>query len=424
MRGAIGVVIGLLLAVLATACSGSSARTSNSRPSIASARAVLAAEATALLHRDRAAFGAAFDRSSAASAYRAEQLRGYDNAAHVPLGSWHYVIVGAIRDRAAQRQADRRYDAPVLLLHVTVEYRLRGIDTLPDRHDQYLVFVRRGGHTLLAGDGALTGEALRSWVPPWGYGPLVAHRGAASLVLGPPSDAGLLPRLATDTDAAVAAVTRVWGTGWAQRVAVLIPSSAAEFRSLAGFPSSGRSPDASAVAVTTGIDSGTGRPYGQRLVLDPSQLARLTPVGRGIVLRHEVTHLATAAATADITPRWLIEGFAEYVANLGTGQSVRVAASELRQAVAAGHLPAGVPSDRDFAARGAALARAYEQSWLACRLIAQRIGQAGLVRFYRLIGSALEPRAQAVRDAFTTLLHESQRTFVRQWQRYLKDQLS
>lgn len=424
MPGAIGIGVGLLLAVLPSACTGSSHRASTGSPSVASARALLAAEAAALVHRDRAAFGAVLDRSSAASAYRAEQLREYDNAVRVPLSSWHYGIVGAIRDRAAQRQAARRYDAPVLLLHVTAKYRLRGIDALPDRHEQYLVFVRRAGRILLAGDDALPGEALRSWSPPWRYGPLIAHRGAASLVLGPPSDARQLPGLATATDAAVSAVTRVWGTSWAQRVAVLIPSSQAEFRTLAGFPSSGPASDASAVAVTTGIDSGTGRAYGQRLVLDPPQFARLTRVGRGIVLRHEASHLATAAATADITPRWLIEGFAEYVANLGTGQSVRVAASELRQAVAAGQLPSRLPSDQDFGARGATLARVYEQSWLACRLIAQRIGQHGLVRFYRAIGSALEPRAQAVANALGTALHVSRRTFVRQWRRYLQDQLS
>lgn len=28
------------------------------------------------------------------------------------------------------------------------------------------------------------------------------------------------------------------------------------------------------------------------------------------MLRHDITHLAAAADTADITPRWLVEGFA------------------------------------------------------------------------------------------------------------------
>ncbi len=88
-----------------------------------------------------------------------------------------------------------------------------------------------------------------------------------------------------------------------------------------------RSRETSAAAVTDGIDSGTGRPYGQRLVLDPTPLAALSTVGERIVLTHEITHLATAAATADITPRWLVEGFAEYVANLHTGQPVATAAA-------------------------------------------------------------------------------------------------
>ena len=39
------------------------------------------------------------------------------------------------------------------------------------------------------------------------------------------------------------------------------------------------------------------------------------------------------------------------------------------------------------------LAQAYEGGWLACRLIAERWGQAALVRFYRAVGtSSLAPR--------------------------------
>ena len=88
--------------------------------------------------------------------------------------------------------------------------------------------------------------------------------------------------------------------------------------------------------MTDGIDSGSGTSVRAASRPRPGALAALTPVGRRIVLTHEITHLATAAVTADITPRWLVEGFAEYVANLGTGQSVRVAAAELRTAVARG----------------------------------------------------------------------------------------
>jgi hypothetical protein len=311
-----------------------------------------------------------------------------------------------------------------LLLHVTVEYELRGADSSPDRHDQYLTFVNRGGHTVLAGGNALAAQGTASWVPPWHYGPLIAARGSTSLVLGPPADRASLPRLAAELDDAVTAVSAVWGADWSRRVTALIATDSAEFRSLGGVPRGGSAPDVSAFAVTGGVDAGTGRPYGQRLILDPTQLARLTRIGRGIVLRHEVTHLATAADTADITPRWLVEGFAEYVGNLGTGQPVPVAATELRAAIAAGRVPATLPTDTDFTAGGAPLARAYESSWLACRLIARRAGQAGLVRFYRRVGTALAPQAQALASAFRQVLHENEGAFRKQWRSYLKDLLT
>jgi hypothetical protein len=382
---------------------------------------VLAHQSSALMGRNRGDFLSGIDSSPAAAAYRREQASDYANLAGVPLAAWRYAVVGPISDNAVRRSAQSRYHAPVLLLHVTLEYELRGIDALPDRHDQYLAFVERGRQARLAGGDVLAAQGTPSWVPPWRFGPLVAARGSASLVLGPPADRAMLPALAHEVDAAAAAVTGVWGADWSQHVAALIPTGEAEFRALGGFPEGGGAPDVSAFATTGGLDARTGRPYGQRLVLDPTQLARLTPVGRGIVLRHEITHLATAADTADITPRWLVEGFAEYVANLGTGQSVPVAAAELHRAVAAGSVPAALPGDGGFASSGAALARAYEASWLACRLIAQRAGQAGLIRFYRRIGTALATRAQAVTAAFRAVLHETQGAFTRQWRTYVKD---
>jgi hypothetical protein len=421
MRRAIGVVGSLVAAAIVfTGCTGSSGSPHPSGPTLASARALLAEQSSAVLAHDKTKFLATLDTSSAARTYRTEQDSEFTNLAGVPLAAWRYGVVGPVHDNLAVRAATARYGAPVLLLHVTLGYELRGIDTVPDTHDQYLSFVSRGGHTVVAGNDALVSENTASWLPPWHYGPLVAVRGTACLVLGAPSDRARLPALAAEVDSAIAAVTAVWGAGWSRRVAVLIPSSVGEFHALSGATGS----DVSAAAVTAGTDAATGQPFGQRLVLNPAQLNKLTTTGRGIVLRHEITHLAAAADTADITPRWLIEGFADYVGNLGTGQPLRVAAAELHAAVAAGHVPAQLPSDDAFGASGSSLARAYEESWLACRLIAQRSGQRGLVQFYRAIGTAIETKAQAVAHGFRSVLHETQATFTAQWRAYLKTELS
>lgn len=384
---------------------------------MSSVRSVLAGYAAAVRNHDEQQFLAAIDPHS--SVFRGQQRTDYSSLVRLPLRLWRYAIVGEIRDPAAIRSATKRYGTPVRLLHVTLEFALDHDEPVPSRHDQYLVFTERNGHTYLAGDDALTVETIASWVGPWRYGPLSAVAGARSLVLGPPADSATMHVLAGEIDAGIARVSRVWGPGWSQRVIALIPASGEQFTALTG--SAVR--EVSAAAVTDGVDSGSGRPYGQRLVLNPAQLQRLSPLGRRIVLTHEITHLASAAVTPDITPRWLTEGFADYVANLHTGQSVRTAATELHRAIAHGRVPAALPADGAFGASGSTLAQQYEQSWLACRLIAARVGQHGLVRFYRVVGTALATRAQAVASAFRRVLHETQARFTEQWRRYLVAQL-
>ncbi len=374
---------------------------------------MLATYAGAIMNRDEQHLLAVIDPQS--SEFRAQQRTDYTSLARIPLRLWRYAVVGVIRDPAANRAAAHRYAAPVLLVHVTLLYALKGVEPIPSRHDQYLVFTTRDGHTYLAGDDALTDESIASWVGPWRYGPLVAVPGARSLVLGPPGDDAALQRLASEIDAGIASVSAVWGTGWSQRVAAIVPANAATFTALTGAGER----ESSAAAVTDGIDSLSGRPYGQRLVINPGPFAALSALGRRIVLTHEITHLASAAVTADITPRWLVEGLAEYVANLHTGQPVSVAASELKAELAHGHVPTQLPADSAFSASGTVLAAQYEQAWLACRFIAAKAGQAGLLHFYRSVGTALAPRAQAVASAFRSVLHESQAAFVRQWRAYL-----
>ena len=93
----------------------------------------------------------------------------------------------------------------MLLVHVTLLYALRGVDPVPEPPRPVPRVHRRDGHTYLAGDDALTGETIASWVGPWHYGPLVAVAGARSLVLGPPGERRRsCSALAGEVDAAVA----------------------------------------------------------------------------------------------------------------------------------------------------------------------------------------------------------------------------
>jgi hypothetical protein len=153
-------------------------------------------------------------------------------------------------------------------------------------------------------------------------------------------------------------------------------------------------------------------------------LSRLDPAGRRLVIQHELTHIATRAVTDDQMPTWLIEGFADYVGNLGSGRTSTDIAGELTAEVRAGRLPAALPADTDFDNSGGRLPQLYEEAWLACRLIADRIGQHGLVRFYLAVADAARVNpATALATGLRSLLGTDPRSFTASWRTYLRTQL-
>jgi hypothetical protein len=58
---------------------------------------------------------------------------------------------------------------------------------------------------------------------------------------------------------------------------------------------------------------------------------------------------------------------------------------------------------------------AYEQAWLAARLIAAQYGESTLVAFYRRVLAA-----GSVNPALRTVLHTSGSRFTQQWRQQLK----
>jgi hypothetical protein len=364
-----------------------------------------------VLHHDRRAFLADVDSADAAADFHDQQAAEFDNLVRLPLAAWRYRPVRRTDDRSAERGAGRRLGAPAIVVRVELSYALRRADSVPSVRTLYWTFVRRGDRVLLAGDDALAQSGGASWRGPWDFGPLNVYRGRASLVLGH-ADASVLEPIADTVDAAIPAVSAVWSESWSRYVVAVLPGSNDELRALVGLGSS-ITTDVAAAAIADDPDPESGQIPGQRLIVNPDALARLTPLGRQIVIRHEVTHVAAARATTDTTPAWVREGFAEYVANRGSGQPTRTAATELRADVAAGRLPDHLPTESDFDT-GNAVPQAYEEGWLACRLIAERTGTVGLVRFYGLAGQ--ESQAQAL----GAVLHESTAAFTAQWRGYLR----
>ncbi|MER7465610.1 hypothetical protein [Streptomyces sp. NPDC097981] len=302
--------------------------------------------------------------------------------AGIPLEGWAYEVSAVRRDGA---QATARAE-----LH----YRLAGYDAAPAGSAREVRLSLDGGRWRVTGDRAAPGA------PPqlWDQGPVEVVRGDHALVLGSGQSAGTLSGIAAEADRAVPAASAAWPGPWAGRVVVLVPGSLERMAELLGRPAAEYR---GMGAVTTGRVGAAAAPA-DRVVVNPEGWAELSRAGRGVVLTHEVTHVATRAATSARTPLWLSEGFADWAAYRGGATAVEQAAPALGRAVRRGELPGALPADGAFAFGGdpEALARAYEGAWLACRLIADRWGEAALVRLYGLAGG--KPLPVALQEATGT----------------------
>jgi len=283
---------------------------------------------------------------------------------------------------------------------------------------------------VLASDSDVAASGGVSGLGPWNFGPLITAATPNSLVLAHPGQAPSIATYSALVDHSIPIVTSIWGPAWNDHVVVLIPADAQEFAAVTGQRTDNH--DLAAVAIADRVDPDS-TVIGARIVLNPETLAQLDANGRTLVIQHELTHLATRAVTSPRAPAWLVEGFADFVGNTGSHEPVATIAGELATAVRGGRVPAALPTTADFNPSSTAtdaaldLAAAYEQSWLACRLIASRVGAAGLVRFYRAVNQTLSapgPTAdQAVSAALASVLGLTPAQFTTQWRRYLVGEL-
>lgn len=385
-------------------------------PSAAQVHDVLARHGRAVLARSSADVLHDLDPAQQAAGFRDRQVAQLANLAGVPLAAWGYSIEAPVTDTGVIAAARARYGTAVAIERVALSYRFSGVDAEPSVHELYWTFVRRSGRTVIAGDDDLATSGSMSWRGPWDFGPAAVARSGPVLVLGHPDAAAALPGIAATAAAAVPAVSAVVGSAWARAVAVFVPSSAGEFTDLTGGA------DSTDVAAVSVVDT-SGGSRSARIVVRPDVLRTLSAVGLQITLRHELTHVATVATTTPITPRWLIEGLAEYVGNRGSGQPVAAAAADLGKQVRSGTLPSGLPKDADFGAQGRSLAVVYEQSWLACALLADRVGATGLADLYVAVGRTTAPDDTAFGLVLKARLGLSLDQFVAQWRAYLRARL-
>ncbi|EPJ38893.1 hypothetical protein STAFG_4045 [Streptomyces afghaniensis 772] len=378
------------LLVLLTGCGGRSAADS----ATADVQRLLERRAAAVLDHDERAYA------------RTGTGVDFSHLRALPLAGWSYRVTGLHRTGdTATADAELRY-------------RVAGYDRMPVTAGRTLRLSR-------GADGQWSVDADRparkSAQQLWDQGPVQVVRGKRSLVLGVGQPGRSLRGYADLADRAVPAVTEAWGTDWGRRVVLLVPKSLEGMAGLLGSPASSYRRIA---AVTTGETGAPAQAPADRVIVNPDAFALLGTLGEQVVVTHETTHVATRAHTTPATPLWLSEGYADWVGYRAAGRTPPEAAPELSRAVTQGQIPSALPDDRDFGFTGDAsrLARAYESGWTACRLIADRWGEARLGEFYRAVGEHRK-RAGAVEEAMRDVLGTTPEAFTAQWRDYLRVQL-
>jgi hypothetical protein len=345
-------------------------------------------------------------RTDDARTYRSQHAPGarvpaFARLAALPLDSWTYEI-DALTSAGDPRRAE---------LTVTVRYRL-DVDVV-DAIVGETISVRHDGTRWRIVSEATDGPRAQ----PWDLADLVVVRGDASLVIGVGVDAATARSYARAADSVTPDVSDVWGTGWSRAPVLIVPLTTA--MAARGLDRDADGMD-SIAAVTTAEDGLGARSDGRgadRVWTNTPVMASLSALGREIVLRHEITHVAVGAAATGRTPLWLEEGLAEYVGYRGSGVPLRVATRTVLAAERAGNGPTTLPDGGDFAGPGIAVA--YESAHLACSLVVREAGEDGLVRLYRLTaGGAGEQDANAD-AALREVLGIGLAEFERQWRSYL-----
>ncbi|HYY10446.1 MAG TPA: DUF4157 domain-containing protein [Kineosporiaceae bacterium] len=347
-------------------------------PTAAAVADLLARRSAAVLARDRAGWLSTLD--SRVPGLVAAQGEVFARIALVRPVSWRYQVLSADDSPPATGGS---LPAGAVLAHVRLAYRLAA--SAPEvTRDQHLTLTRRDGW-LVAGTDAGTQQR-----DPWDLGPVTVARTARTVVVASSRSSLPAERTAREADAAASRVDRVWGTDWPRTAVLYLPADLDEMAALLGR-SSATGLDQLAAVTTGESGGGTGsRTTGDRVVLNPAGFAQLTATGRDAVLAHELTHVATRASVRDRPPLWVDEGFADYVAYLGSPLRTRDLAADVLTSPAEVAGLAELPADEKFDPAAGRVGPAYAEAWLAMRFVAQQGGTAQVVDFYR-VAVGLEP---------------------------------
>jgi hypothetical protein len=214
-------------------------------------------------------------------------------------------------------------------------------------------------------------------LPLWLSGDVEVRRTPGTLVVvdGTDAEATRYSRLARAAVPVVREVLPSWRTG----LVVEVPSSVeAMHEALAADPGT----YTGIAAVTTTTDGSLAPDAPVHVFVNPVIFGQLRPTGSQVVMSHEAVHVATEAAINNTMPLWLLEGFADYVALRDVDLPESTTAGQIIDRVRKEGPPESLPGSAEFDTTTSHLGATYESAWLACRLLADRGGEAALVRLY------------------------------------------
>lgn len=359
--------------------------------SLSSSEAALRLQSDAVADRDRAGYLAAWDHRVSAQQLAAQMFIGL-----VRLGVTRIeprLILGTLTGSGSSWTAE-----------VDLTWWLDGMQTGPSTTALAYTFTDIDGRAVISQISPVSGGREPVWLLP----DLVVRRGARTLVVATdPAAARRVDLLLTQAVDTVGSVLPTWHGS----LVAYVPKSPRQFAAIiAASPKDYRG----IAAVTTTVDGSHDVSAATAIVVNPGVFDRLGPIGAHVVITHEATHVATAAAAVSM-PLWVAEGFADYVGIGSVDLPTSVAGKAALNAVRRQGPPDRLPVDAAFAVGSTVLEAAYEQAWLATSLIAETYGRQQLVAFYRWVMA----HPDDLDAAFERVLGTSRSAFTEAWRGYL-----
>jgi hypothetical protein len=335
--------------------------------------------ARSLRDGDRAGFLRTIE--GAPGPFRKRQLVLFEGLRSVPLADYRLKVQWAAYGDLARPSDAARYEgaAAVSISHTREAYRIEGFDAKDVYQSLYLTFVERDGEWTVGGDDDLDDLGLFTARSVWDFGPVISDTSKHFInIRGRCTDAaGCGSDVLVAAESALQTVDRFWTQRWRRKVPLIAPASSDDLGRI--IQATYEVDNYLAFAFWTG---GEGNSAGVRVLVNPSRFDGESAERAEFTLSHELVHVATLPSSGLYMPRFIDEGFAQYV-SFGA-DPVRLASID---AIVAGSGSAELPEQYEFFLGDAdGVYRTYLASLSAFSYIAETWGLETFERAYVALG--------------------------------------